>query len=165
MVLTACVCWSVFMPWCCPWTPAAPIQSRLAQLGTAEMLFSLQRSWALLRGGTQLQGDGGPGRPQWWRVWRPAPCSSGGSAAHSSAPMVPTLLPHTGWSAPPPSVSLLPVTTHTPHAHSLMWPPPPLPCSFQISTFMLSLLPERTELLSLFFNPQPLTPAGHLGAE
>lgn len=163
MVLTACVCWSVFMHWRCPWTPAAPIQSHLAVWHSRNGLLPAKVL------GPPDGWHSAPGRRWAWQTPEVGDLEACFLAQEGVLPPLPpmvlTLLPCTGWSAPPPSVSVLPVTVHTPHAHSLMWPPPPLPCSFQISTFTLSLPHERTKLPSLFFNPQPLTPAGHLGAE
>lgn len=144
MVLTACVCWSVFMHWRCPWTPAALIQSHLAVWHNRNSLLPA-RSWALLTDGTPAPGRRWAWQTQRWEIWRPASllrkecCPS--SSPHEHPP------PCTGWSAPPPSVSLLPVTITHP-AHSLMWPPPHF---LAVSRLALSCFPSPMKEPSCLF--------------
>lgn len=111
-----CVLEGVFMHWHCPWTPAAPIQSHLAvwhsrngllpaKVLGPRMALSSGRRWAWQ---TPEVGD-----LEACFLLRKEECCT------PLPPMVLTLLPCTGWSAPPPLCLGPPCNrTHPPRTQS-----------------------------------------------
>ena len=163
MVLTACVCWSVFMHRRCPWTPAAPMQSHLAVWHSRNGLLPAKVL------GPPDGWHSAPGR-RW--AWQTPEVEDLEACFLPQEGVLPPLPPpwcppsSLHWLECPSTLCLAPPCNHThPPRTQSDAASSPTSLQFQISTFLLSLPHERTKLPSLFFNPQPLTPAGHLGAE